>query len=104
MCWYGHVMGRKGTHACKKVMNMTVAGWKNRGRPKTRRMDSVKANMNEQGVNDKIAADRANWTHAVLTPKNYKSGLDDNKESFIILHSCYEPIVISVEQNNLRAV
>ena len=54
-------MRRDDTHVTKRVIDMNVDGWRERGRPKRRWMDCVTNDMLEKGVDDAMTANRGEW-------------------------------------------
>ena len=52
---------RDETHVTKRVMNINVDGWRERGRPKKRWMDCAMNDMKEKGVSDSMTHDWTAW-------------------------------------------
>ena len=51
-------MRRDDTHVTKTVMGINVDGWRGRGRPKKRWLDSVTNDMLEKELDDEMTANR----------------------------------------------
>ena len=56
--WFGHVQMRDQDEASRKILQMTVDGKRNRGRPKLRWRDLVKEDMTRNQMTTEIAEDR----------------------------------------------
>ena len=54
--WFGHVQRRDKDDVTRKILQMTVDGKQNRGRPKLRWRDLVKEDM-------EVAEERKHWHH-----------------------------------------
>jgi hypothetical protein len=54
------VVRREENHVTRRVMNINVAGWRGRGRPKDE-IDCVRQDMREMVVSDEMASDRGEW-------------------------------------------
>jgi hypothetical protein len=54
-------MRREEIHVTRRVMNMNVEGWRGRGQPKKRWIDSVKQDMRETAVSEEMTSDREKW-------------------------------------------
>ena len=67
LSWYGHVMRRDETHITKSTLRTTVTGTRPRGRPKMRRLDTLKSDMRIYGINPEMATDRKRWSVMVKT-------------------------------------
>ena len=63
--WFGYVQRRDKDEATRKILQMTVDGKRNRGRPKLRWWDLVKENMARNQMTAEIAEDRKHW-HAMI--------------------------------------
>ena len=59
--WYWHVMRREEHYVGRRAMVMRVQGRRKRGRPKRRRLDKVKDDIEEKGLSADDVYDRATW-------------------------------------------
>ena len=62
--WFGHVQRRDKDDATRKILQMTVDGKRNRGRPKLRLRDLVRYDM---ARNQMTAEDRGHWHVMIRT-------------------------------------
>ena len=58
--WFGHVQ-RRAYDATRKILQRTVDGKRNRGRPKLRWRDLVKDDMARSQMTTEMAEDRRHW-------------------------------------------
>ena len=63
--WFGHVQRRDKDDATRKILQMTVDGKRNRGRPKLRWQDLVIEDMARNQMTTEIAEDRKHW-HVII--------------------------------------
>ena len=63
--WFGHVMRMEDDAWQKKMLSYNVNGTAPRGRPKLRWYDAVKKDMQELGINSRLASDRSTWRQAM---------------------------------------
>ena len=59
--WFGHVQWRYQDEATRKILQMTVDGKRNLGRPKLRWRDLVKEYMARSQMTTEMAEDRTLW-------------------------------------------
>ena len=59
--WFGHVQRRDKDDATRKILQMTVDGKRNRGRPKLRWRDLVKEDMARNQMMTEMGEDRKHW-------------------------------------------
>ena len=59
--WFGHVQRRDKDDATRKILQMTVDGKRNRGRPKLRWRDLVRDDMARNQMTTEMAEDRGHW-------------------------------------------
>ena len=59
--WFGHVQRRDKDDATRKILQMTVDGKRNRGRPKLRWRDLVRDDMAINQMTTEMAEDRGHW-------------------------------------------
>ena len=57
--WFGHVERMDNERLTKRVMNAKVNGRNVRGRPRFGWMDGVKKSLNDRGINEREAKERA---------------------------------------------
>ena len=68
--WFGHVQRQDKDDATRKILQMTVDGKRNRGRPKLRWRYLVKDdNMARNQMTTEMAEDRRHWHADLPTPK-----------------------------------
>ena len=65
LIWFGHVQRRDKDEAMRNILQMTVDGKRNRGRPKLRWRDLVKEDMTINQMTTEIAEFRKHW-HAMI--------------------------------------
>ena len=70
--WFGHVQRRDKDDATRKILQMTVDGKRNRGRPKLRWRDLVKDDMARNQMTTEIAEDRRHW-HVMIRAGTLRS-------------------------------
>ena len=70
--WYGHVQRREKVDATRKILQMTVDGKRNRGRPKLRWRDLVKEDMARNQMMTEMAEDRKHW-HVMIPAGTLRS-------------------------------
>ncbi|CAD0202083.1 unnamed protein product [Chrysodeixis includens] len=61
LSWYGHFMRTKEDHVVRKVLEMNVDGYRERGRLKKRWMNCVKDDMAAKSVTCEATSDRNMW-------------------------------------------
>ena len=61
LIWFGHVQRRDKDDATRKIVQMTVDGKRNRGRPNLRRRDLVKEDTARNQMTSEMAEDRKHW-------------------------------------------
>ena len=59
--WYGHVKSREDGYMGKTMIEMAVSGRRKRGRPRRRRMDLAREDMERVGAKEGDEVDRENW-------------------------------------------
>ena len=59
--WFGHVQRRDKDEALRMILQMTVDGKRNRGRPKLILGDLVKEDMARSQITTESAVDRKHW-------------------------------------------
>ena len=59
--WFGHVQRRDKDDATRKILQMTVDGKRNRGRPKLRWRDLVRDDISRNQMTTEMAEDRGHW-------------------------------------------
>ena len=59
--WYGHVRRREEGYVGKRMLEMTVPGRRNRGRPRRRWMDLAREDMKRVGAKEGDEMDRVKW-------------------------------------------
>ena len=59
--WFGHVQMRDKDDATRRILQMTVDGKLNRGRPKLRWRNLVKEDMARNQMTTEMAEDRGHW-------------------------------------------
>ena len=59
--WFGHAQRRDKDDAARKILQMTVDGKRNRGRPKLRWRDLVKDDIARNQMTTEMAEDRRHW-------------------------------------------
>ena len=70
--WFGHVQRRDKDDATRKILQMTVDGKRNRGRPKLRWRDLVKDDMARNQMTTEMAEDRRHW-HVMIRADTLRS-------------------------------
>ena len=75
--WYGHVLRRDDEYVGKRVMAMEVPGKRRRGRPKRRRLDSIKNDLSERELRP-IEMEASHKTHR----PHIKVGKDEVKKIY----------------------
>ena len=61
LIWFGRVQRRDKDDATRKILQMTVDGKRNRGRPKLRWRDLVRDDMARNQMTIEMAEDRGHW-------------------------------------------
>ena len=64
--WYGRVRRREESHTTRTVLDMVVEGVRPIGRPKLRYMDTIRRDIEKNGMTDVNILDRKNWRLAVF--------------------------------------
>ena len=59
--WYGHVLRREDEYVGKRVMAMEVPGKRRRGRPKRRRLDSIRNHLSDRELSREDTQEGAKW-------------------------------------------
>ena len=59
--WYGHVQRRDKDDTTRTILQVTVDGKRNRGRPKLRWRDLVREDMTINQMTTEMAEDRKHW-------------------------------------------
>ena len=77
--WFGHVQRQDKYDATRKILQMTVDGKRNRGRPKLRWRDLVKDDMARNQMTTEMAEDRGHW-HAMIRTGTLRSVEEDRLE------------------------
>ena len=70
--WFEHVQRRDKDDATRKILQMTVDGKRNRGRPKLRWRDLVKDDMARNQITTEMAEDRRHW-HVMIRAGTLRS-------------------------------
>ena len=70
--WFGHVQRGDTDDATRKILQMTVAGKRNRGRPKLRWRDLVEEDMAGNQMTTEMAEDRGHW-HVMIRAGTLRS-------------------------------
>ena len=65
--WFGHVQRRDTDVAARNILQMTVDGKRNRGRPKLSWRDLVKDDMARNQMTTEMAEDRRHWHVMIRT-------------------------------------
>ena len=71
LIWFGHVQRRGKDGATRKILQMTVDGKRNRGRPKLRWRDLVKEDMARNHMTTEMTEDRKHW-HVMIQAAHYE--------------------------------
>ena len=69
LSWFGHIQRRDKDEATR-ILQITVDGKRNRGRPKLRRRDLVKDDMARNQMTTEMAEDRKHW-HVMILAGTY---------------------------------
>ena len=64
--WYGHVRRREESHITRTVLDMVVEGVRPIGRPNLRYMDTIRRDIEKNGMTYVNILDRKNWILAVF--------------------------------------
>ena len=73
MCgWCGHVRRRDKDYTMRKILQMTVDGKRNRGRPKLRWRDPVKEDIARSQTTTEMVEDRKHW-HVMIQAGTLRS-------------------------------
>ena len=64
--WFGHVQRLDKDEATRKMLQMTVDGKRNRGRPKLRWRDLVKEDMGRNQMATEMTEDRKHWDVMII--------------------------------------
>ena len=59
--WFGHAQRQDKDDAARKILQMTVDGKRNRGRPKLKWRDLVKDDIARNQMTTEMAEDRRHW-------------------------------------------
>jgi hypothetical protein len=59
------MMWRDENHGTRRVMNMTVKGWRGRGRPKKRWINCLRQGMRQMAMSDEMTSDREKWREKI---------------------------------------
>ena len=70
--WFGHVQRRDTDDATRKILQMTVDGKRNRGRPKLRWRDLVKEDVARNQMTTDMAEDGRHW-HVMIRASTLRS-------------------------------